>query len=154
MIFIEEEIYDNVTVQKNECLKIAEATSAQVMFVFIARRPQTYTIRSSKDVYFICRYASSDVEKIIELNKNVLTMNSESRRLLNASADTFIRELGEDNICPFLINLSIYKDEFIKLDEYLHPFIEEIKIRPDLKKIFVYICIFTVCSRKLKAFIL
>lgn len=148
LIFVEEEIYDNVTVQKNECLKIAEATSAQVMFVFIARRPQTYTVRSSRDVYFICRYASSDVEKIIELNKNVLTMNSESRRLLNASADTFIRELGEDNICPFLINLSIYKDEFIKLDEYLHPFIEEIKTRPDLKRIFVYICIFTCFINK------
>jgi len=129
-------------------LKIADATSAQSIFIFIARRPQMYTAHSSKDTFFICRYTSNDVEKIIELNKNVLTENGESRRLLNASADTFISELGEDNICPFLINLSIYKDEFIKLDKYLHPFIENIQSRPDLRKIFVYICIFTCFINK------
>lgn len=148
VIFVEEEIYDNVNVQKNECLKIADATSAQVMFVFIARRPQTYIVRSSRDTFFICRYAISDVEKIIDLNKNILTMDSEYRNLINVPADTFIRELGEDNICPFLINLSIYKDQFIKLDEYLSPFIEEINSRPDLKKMFVYICIFTCFINK------
>ena len=43
-----------------------------------------------------------------------------------------------------LINLSIYKDEFIKIEEYIRPYVNEINVRPDLKKVFVYVCIFTI----------
>lgn len=70
VVFVEEELFDNVGVQKNECLKLADATSAQVTFVFIARRPQMYDRMSAKEGFFICRYASDDVERIIEFNKN------------------------------------------------------------------------------------
>lgn len=48
VVFVEEELFDNVGVQKNECLKIADATSAQVTFVFIARRPQMYVLKFIK----------------------------------------------------------------------------------------------------------
>lgn len=41
---------------------------------------------------------------------------------------------------PFLINLSIYKDEFIKIEEYIRPYVNEINVRPDLKKyLFMYV---------------
>ena len=142
LIWVEEEVFDNIVTQRNECLKIADATSAQVMFIFVARRPQAFHM-SSKDGIFICKYSTEDVEKIIELNKNLMEMNEEQRMLVNTSATMFIRELGEDNICPFLINLSIYRDEFIKIDDYISPYISEIVERQDLFKVFVYICIFT-----------
>ena len=52
-------------------------------------------------------------------------------------------------ICAlFLINLSIYKDEFIKIEEYIRPYVNEINVRPDLKKVFVYVCIFTIFINK------
>lgn len=108
VVFVEEELFDNVGVQKNECLKLADATSAQVTFVFIARRPQMYDRMSAKEGFFICRYASDDVERIIEFNKNLLADNN--KKILSYDGQTFIRKLGEDNLCPFLINLSIYKD--------------------------------------------
>ena len=146
VVFVEEELFDNVGVQKNECLKIADATSAQVTFVFIARRPQMYGRMSAKEGFFICRYASDDVERIIELNKNLLADNN--KKILSYDGQTFIRKLGEDNLCPFLINLSIYKDEFIKIEEYIRPYVNEINVRPDLKKVFVYVCIFTIFINK------
>lgn len=146
VVFVEEELFDNVGVQKNECLKIADATSAQVTFVFIARRPQMYDRMSAKEGFFICRYASDDVERIIEFNKNLLADNN--KKILSYDGQTFIRKLGEDNLCPFLINLSIYKDEFIKIEEYIRPYVNEINVRPDLKKVFVYVCIFTIFINK------
>lgn len=146
VVFVEEELFDNVGVQKNECLKIADATSAQVTFVFIARRPQMYDRMSTKEGFFICRYASDDVERIIEFNKNLLADNN--KKILSYDGQTFIRKLGEDNLCPFLINLSIYKDEFIKIEEYIRPYVNEINVRPDLKKVFVYVCIFTIFINK------
>lgn len=146
VVFVEEELFDNVGVQKNECLKIADATSAQVTFVFIARRPQMYDRMSAKEGFFICRYASDDVERIIEFNKNLLADNN--KKILSYDGKTFIRKLGEDNLCPFLINLSIYKDEFIKIEEYIRPYVNEINVRPDLKKVFVYVCIFTIFINK------
>ena len=146
VVFVEEELFDNVGVQKNECLKIADATSAQVTFVFIARRPQMYDRMSAKEGFFICRYASDDVERIIEFNKNLLADNN--KKILSYDGQTFIRKLGEDNLCPFLINLSIYKDEFIKIEEYIRPYVNEINVRPDLKKVFVYVCIFTIFITK------
>ncbi len=146
VVFVEEELFDNVGVQKNECLKLADATSAQVTFVFIARRPQMYDRMSAKEGFFICRYASDDVERIIEFNKNLLADNN--KKILSYDGQTFIRKLGEDNLCPFLINLSIYKDEFIKIEEYIRPYVNEINVRPDLKKVFVYVCIFTIFINK------
>lgn len=146
VVFVEEELFDNIGVQKNECLKIADATSAQVTFVFIARRPQMYDRMSAKEGFFICRYASDDVERIIEFNKNLLADNN--KKILSYDGQTFIRKLGEDNLCPFLINLSIYKDEFIKIEEYIRPYVNEINVRPDLKKVFVYVCIFTIFINK------
>lgn len=146
VVFVEEELFDNVGVQKNECLKIADATSAQATFVFIARRPQMYDRMSAKEGFFICRYASDDVERIIEFNKNLLADNN--KKILSYDGQTFIRKLGEDNLCPFLINLSIYKDEFIKIEEYIRPYVNEINVRPDLKKVFVYVCIFTIFINK------
>lgn len=146
VVFVEEELFDNVGVQKNECLKLADATSAQVTFVFIARRPQMYDRMSTKEGFFICRYASDDVERIIEFNKNLLADNN--KKILSYDGQTFIRKLGEDNLCPFLINLSIYKDEFIKIEEYIRPYVNEINVRPDLKKVFVYVCIFTIFINK------
>lgn len=146
VVFVEEELFDNVGVQKNECLKIADATSAQVTFVFIARRPQMYDRMSAKEGFFICRYASDDVERIIEFNKNLLADNN--KKILSYDGKTFIRKLGEDNLCPFLINSSIYKDEFIKIEEYIRPYVNEINVRPDLKKVFVYVCIFTIFINK------
>ena len=82
VVFVEEELFDNVGVQKNECLKIADATSAQVTFVFIARRPQMYDRMSAKEGFFICRYASDDVERIIEFNKNLLADNNKKYFLM------------------------------------------------------------------------
>ena len=148
VVFVEENLFDNVIGDRNECLRIADSTSAQVIFIFISRRPQSYSRLSEKDGVFICKYGRADVQQLIEFNQTVMGIEGAERKLLSESAETFIEKLGEDNICPFLINLSIYKDEFIKIDSYVQPFVEEIEQRPDLKKVFIYTSIFSAFINK------
>jgi hypothetical protein len=143
IIFVEDILFDNALNDRSECIRIAEATSSQVTFVFIGRKPQSYR-NSEKNSIFICKYSKEDVNKLIDFNRLVLgTKEKSERKLLNKSAETYVEKLGEENICPFLVNLSIYKDEFIKIDNYVQPFVLEIKKRPELKKVFVYACIFS-----------
>lgn len=141
IVFVDESIYDNVVVQKRECLKLSESTSVPVMFVFVARMPQSY--KKSNEEIFIKRWIASDVDKIIKLNKKFLEKTNEKREILKNSKEIFFEELGEENICPFLINLSIYKDEFVKIDQYIEPFAKEIIKNKELKDLISYSCIFT-----------
>ncbi|MBV4449257.1 hypothetical protein KM792_06175 [Clostridium tyrobutyricum] len=143
VIFVEDILFDNALNDRSECIRIAEATSAQVIFIFIGRKPQSYR-SSEKDSIFICKYGLEDIDRLIDFNLKVLgTEEATKRKLLNESAETYLEKLDEENICPFLVNLSIYKDEFIKIDDYVQPFVSQILKRPQLKKIFVYSCIFS-----------
>jgi hypothetical protein len=142
VIFVEDNLFDNALNDRSECIRIAEATSAQVTFIFVGRKPQSYR-NSEKDSIFICKYGLEDINKLIDFNLAALGTKETKRKLFSESSETYLEKLGEENVCPFLVNLSIYKDEFIRIDDYVQPFVSEIEKRSELKKIFVYACIFS-----------
>lgn len=144
VFFIEESLFDNVSNDRNECLRIAESTSAMVTFIFVGRRAQSTKV-NKKDSFMIRKYGIEDINKLIDFNRQTIGVIEQSpkRNLFEETAADYIKNLGEENVCPFLVNLSIYKDKFIKVDEYVKPFAGKIMDKPVLKKVFVYSCIFS-----------
>lgn len=143
IIFIEEKLFNNKSIEKDECIRVADATTIPYTIIFIGRRAQEAHL-GNKPV-FLRRLIKSDIEKLLEFNKRILSVYSSgvNRRLLRASADDFIRKLGEENCSPFLINLSIYEDKYIKIDEYVNEYVTKITAKPSLVKVFVYLSIFS-----------
>lgn len=146
VIFIDESLFDNIENDRNECIRIAERTSVPVTYIFVGRRPQSFSNKKSEGI-FIRQYGKEDVTALINFNKKLLS-NDYERKLFGESPENFIENLGEENTCPFLVNLSIYQDEFINVESYISPFIEDINNRAELKKVFVYSCIFSCFSNK------
>lgn len=144
IIFIEEKLLDNKVKDKDECIRIADATTIPCTLIFIGRRPQSFRSKEKNHV-FIRYFIKEDIDKLLDFNRKVLAYfePNTNRKLLSMSSEEFINNLGEQNCCPFIINLSIFADKFIRIDEYVEEFVQSITSKPILKKVFVEVCIFS-----------
>ncbi len=144
IIFIEEKLLNNTIRDREECIRNAEATSIPYTLIFIGRRPQGSQQRARNQV-FIKHYIKEDIDKLLDFNKKVLAYSepNNNRKLFEISSKEFIKNLGEQNCCPFIINLSIFADKFIRINEYVEEFVPSILSKPALLKVFVYNCIFS-----------
>lgn len=144
IVFIEEKLLNNKIKDKDECIRIADATTIPYTLIFIGRRPQGFRSRERNQV-FIRHFIKEDIDKLLYFNRKVLAYSepNTNRKLLGISSEEFINNLGEQNCCPFIINLSIFADRFIRIDEYVEEFVQSIISKPILKKVFVETCIFS-----------
>lgn len=144
IIFIEEKLLNNKIKDRDECIRIADATTIPYTLIFIGRRQQGLRIKEKNQV-FIKHFIKEDIDKLLEFNRKVLAFSESTlnKKLLGVSSEEFIINLGDQNCCPFIINLSIFADRFIKIDEYVDEFVQSIISKPILKKVFVDACIFS-----------
>ncbi|MBP1046295.1 tetratricopeptide repeat protein [Enterococcus sp. BWM-S5] len=136
IIVIEENILGDILPKKSEIRDIARSTNVPHYFVYIQR--SSVKSKSKNKSHVIEEFTSQDISKIINFNKEIGTGD---KKLLKQSTSDFVDNLGLENCCPFLINLSIYKDRYIKLSDYVEEYIPMIESKKEWREIFLLVAI-------------